>query len=237
MSICTLGAMPRYTSFPPKSAPGNGYPHNEAHTKKILESMWGDIIHLEAFICATTSLVFDERLEYSPTTTVPKRLPDRTFCAKSRTISDLRRINLGIDTDDFFPIWLPGIKDIAERINRMKRHNPGIPVRICKRDISNAFKRAPLRPDFISIFCHRFEACASALDQDATIGRLALPFGFAASHALFALCADAIQRVRRSYRANDGSWSVWEQFHAELFVGDAIFAESEMGNVLQETIA
>ena len=210
MSIFTIGAAPRYEALPAKNVPVDGYPHNAAHTGEILESMWGDIRQLKAFLCATPSLTFGERLEYSPTNAVPKRLPGRAFISKSRTISDLRRINMGIKTEDFCLIWLPEIKDITGRIIRKKWQYPGYPVKICKRDISNAFKRAPLHPDYIAIFCHQLESGASCLSHDATIGWLSLPFGFAASPAIFAMCTDVIQCVRYSGRPLDGSWSGWE---------------------------
>ena len=95
MSIFTIGAAPKYEALPAKNVPDGGYPHNAANTGKILESMWGDMRQLKVILCATPSLTFGERLEYIPTTAVPKRLPDRTFSSESRTISDLGRINLG----------------------------------------------------------------------------------------------------------------------------------------------
>ena len=104
------------------------------------------------------------------------------------------------------------------------------------RDISNASKRAPLRPDYIAIFCHQFASQASGLAQDATVGWLAPPFGFAAPPAIFAMCTDAIQRVHRSGRALDGSWSGWGAFWSVIFAGDAIFVEADVGDFLQETV-
>ena len=189
------------------------------------------------FICETTSLSFGERLEYSPTAAVPKRLTDRTFSTKSRTISDVRRVISGIDTEDFFSIWSPEIKPITERIIRKKRRNHGIPAKICKRDIINAFKRVPLRPDYIAIFRHQFESQAIGLRHDATIGWLARPFGFAASPAIFEMSTDFIQRAHRRYRARDGSWSGWASFYAEISADGAIFVETEMGNISSETVA
>ena len=50
------------------------------------------------------------------------------------------------------------------------------------------------------------------------------------------MCTDVIHRVRRSYRAQGGSWSGWGTFYAELFVDDAIFVESEMGSMMAETV-
>ena len=76
------------------------------------------------------------------------------------------------------------------------------------------------------MFCHQFENVSSGLTQDATIGWLALPFGFAASPAIFAMCTDAVQRFHYSGRPLDGSRSGWEEFRSVIFADDAIFLEA-----------
>ena len=134
------------------------------------------------------------------------------------------------------PIWFPEIKNATERIIRKRRKYPGIPVKIPKRDISNAFKRVPLRPGYVAIFCHQFSAQSSGLAQDSIVGWLALPFGFAASPAIFAMCTDAIQKVHHIGKAHDGSWPGWEPFRSEIFDDDAIFVEADVGNILEETV-
>ena len=50
------------------------------------------------------------------------------------------------------PIWLPGIKEITELVARKTRQYTCYPVKVCKRDISNAFRRVPLHPDYVAIF-------------------------------------------------------------------------------------
>ena len=95
-------------------------------------------------------------LEYSPTT-APKRLPVRTYSDKSHAISDLMRVNIGIDTSESQvppppAIWFPEINDISARSSRWTRQFPGDPVKSSARDISSAFKRAQLRPDYAEIF-------------------------------------------------------------------------------------
>ena len=147
-----------------------------------------------------------ERLEYSPTTTVPKRLPDRTFSDKSRTISDLGGINLGINTDDFFPVWLPEIKSISERIIRKKRQYPGVQIKVCKRDISNAFKRVPHPSGLHIYFLPLIRESVKWIGTGFYRGMISMPFGCAASPDIFAMFADDIQRVHHSGRAQDGSW-------------------------------
>ena len=95
----------------------------------------------------------------------------------------------------------------------------------------------PSHPDYIAIFCHQFESGASGLSRDAAIGWLALPFGFAASTAIFEMCTDVIQRVHYSGRPLDGSWSGWGEFWSVIFADDAIFAEAEIANISNETVA
>ena len=77
--------------------------------------MWGDLVGLQAIVRASKSLIYSERLGYSPTTATPMRIPDMAFIDKSRTIYDIRRINLGLAPIELFPIWLPQIKHIAEK--------------------------------------------------------------------------------------------------------------------------
>ena len=60
-------------------------------------------------VCAAKSLVYAVRLEYSPAAALPKTLPDREFSDKSRKISDIGRINLGLCKNDMFPIRWPEI--------------------------------------------------------------------------------------------------------------------------------
>ena len=86
MSIYTRWAMPTYHPLPAKPVPDDGYPHNPAQTLKIIESQWDDIRRRRVILRATSSLIYEGRLEYTPTTTAPKRIPDRTFSDKSSTI-------------------------------------------------------------------------------------------------------------------------------------------------------
>ena len=95
--------MPTYHPLPPNPVPDAGYQNNPKQTMGILESLRGDIRQRKVLIGATTALIYGERLEYAPATTSPKRLPDRTFSDKVRTISDLRRANLGIGAAEFPP--------------------------------------------------------------------------------------------------------------------------------------
>ena len=82
-SIYTRRAMPTYHPLPPKPGPGDGYPNDSSLNLKIIESIWGDIRRRNVVLCATSSLIYRGRLGYNHTTTVPKRLPGRTFSDES----------------------------------------------------------------------------------------------------------------------------------------------------------
>ena len=128
------------------------------------------------------------------------------------------------------------MKDTAERIIGNQRQFPGVPIKMCKRDISNAFERVPLRPDFSAIFCHQSDAESNQTGEDVTSAWLALPFGFAAPPAIFALCTEALQRAHHILEHENGSWSGWGKVHSGIFAADAIFAESDIGNIFPEVV-
>ena len=84
-------------------------------------------------------------------------------------------------------------------------------------------------------FCLQFDAVSIGLLQDSTLGRLGPPFGFAASPAIFSMCAEATHRLRRRMLARDGSMSGRATFISGIFAEDAIFVE-EVGDILTETV-
>ena len=128
MPISTTGDDPKYGEWsppPPNAAPDDdGYPNGPRCLKEITKSTREDAIGLMAIVCARNALIYSERLEYSHTDSGRKRLADRTFSDYSRTIAELRRVNLGLGDGDCFPIWLPEIKHIASRTIRKKRQAP-----------------------------------------------------------------------------------------------------------------
>ena len=236
MSIYTRCAMPIYRPLRAKPVPDDGYPHNPSHTLEIIESTRGDIRQQKVLLCATSSLIYGERLEYTPTNTAPKRMPDRAIRDKSRTIPDIRRVNLGIDAADCFPIWLADVNDITETALRTQRQFPGASAKICKCDISNALKRAPLRPDYCSIFPHQFDADNSKTSGAITLATLALPFGFSGSPAIFAICTEVARRAHHIAESENGSLAGLGPFRSEIFAGDSIFAEADIENIPAEVV-
>lgn len=110
MSIYTNGADPKYEALPPTDVPTGGYPHALGVLRES---------RINAGCCGWTEgnsvrRKIDDILRepgLHPNYGFRKRLPGRTPIYKSRTISDIRRINLGRDNRELLPILAPEIKD------------------------------------------------------------------------------------------------------------------------------
>ena len=66
-------------------------------------------------------------------------------------------------------------------------------------------------------------------------GRPALPFGFAASPAIFSMCADVVHWAHHGIRPKGGPWSGWGRFYSSLFADDAVFVDAEVCDILADT--
>ena len=94
----------------------------------------------------------------------------------------------------------------------------------------------PLHSDYVAIFCHQFDAWSSGMASDIALVRYSLPFGFSASPAIFATRTEVIQRAHHITQGGNGARSGWGPLHSYIFADDAIFVETDMGNILRETV-
>ena len=227
--IFRIGVCPPFAETRAKGF-DTGLPHNRKKSIDIVQSLWKDIQQAKVFVVDTEKIPIGERVEPCPTHTVLKRNPDRSWSTELRTISDLRRINNWIDKRDVFPVWVPGIGDVLKRIVELKRRYPSFKVWLAKRDLSNAFKRVLVHPDCGKIFMHQFMGEDFGISLNFSLGFLALPFGFLASPAYFQLVTSTIQSIHQSQSPTQSEWNDEERFQCFLYVDDAIFVESELGN-------
>ena len=93
MELHRLGAIPRYRGSTPDFRV-RGLPRNLSEQEFILNKLRNYIVEEKMFICSGDGLVGEERFFCSPSTTVAKKLPDRTISADKRPIWDGRRVNL-----------------------------------------------------------------------------------------------------------------------------------------------
>ena len=197
--IYRIGVVPLFSKIGAHSRE-KGLPRKRARSLPILKSLWKDIRTCKAFALDTDRIPAGERVEFSPTHTVLKRKPDRSFSEEFRTISDLRRINLWLDKKDTFPVWVPGIPLIIERIMMLKNRYTGMKIRIDKRDISQAFRRVAIHPDCSRIFAHSFLKDDTGSKYNCSVGFLSLPFGFLASPSFSLRLQQRFKKYIKAYR-------------------------------------
>ena len=152
-----LGAFPSFASMRVHLGKGRGFPHDDTKTTEILQSLWPDVQRGRILITGASAVPYLERVEATPTASVPKRGPDLLPSGKVRAISDMRRINLSLAKYDVYAVTVPQIQEIAEKIIAIHKLYHGIKVDTCKRDIDAAFKRVMLHPDVIVVDCREFK--------------------------------------------------------------------------------
>ena len=200
-----------------------GLPRKRPGCKMAIENTRRDIRGCTAFIVDRDEIPTHGRIEFSSTHTALKRNPDRPFGDECRAISDLRRVNLWLSKEDASPVFAPSLAGICVSLGIRYL---GVDIHIAKRDISDAFRRAPVRPDCARAFVHSFDAVEVGGRSSFGIGFLALPFGFLASASYFDLATSPIQRTHQRRRHTEETWNGCGDFGDFLYIGDGIFAES-----------
>merc|ERR1712112_548209 len=98
------------------------------------------------FVCSAASVGESSPVEATPTTTVEKKNPDRTISTDRRVIADMRRINVGFNVDQYYPIRAPTVESIARLLVALTTSLPGWDIQMTKRDVASAFHLLHLHP-------------------------------------------------------------------------------------------
>lgn len=78
---------------------------------------------------------------------VPKMNPDRTVSAKGRVIWDATPVNAFCDKANHPPALQPTHREVSRAIAWWQARLPGVEILLSKKDVSEAFKWAPIRQD------------------------------------------------------------------------------------------
>ena len=183
VEIMTKGVCPSYYGPGPAPTRQRGYPYQGTQSWEIIQNLWKLIAAGKMLVCTSQTVSVDDAVEATPCCLIPKRNPDRAISADSRLISDLRRVNLGFNKSELYPVVVPMIYDIIEEILRLNRKNPGLEVVTCKRDVDSAFTRIYINPDVIRLITTEFRAEDLGWTEDLICGHLCLPFGWVGSPA------------------------------------------------------
>ena len=157
IEITTVGETPEYTGPETPLTRDAGLPYDRSKSLGIVEKFRKMIRTGKMIVTSNRFADVNAAAQPCSTSVVHKRLPDRTLSADFRAISDLRRVNLGFDVEQFYPVVTPMVVQIVQRIMKLKMVYPSLPLMICKRDIDSAFHKVFVRPDLRKLLCHELD--------------------------------------------------------------------------------
>ena len=128
----------------PRGLPRKGADSSE--TEIILGKLRRDIVKNRMFICSTATIDTSCPIQATPTTTVEKKNADRTISLERRAIADVRQVNMGFGTRQYYIVKVPSTTDVARTLIALVRKRPGIQIVMAKRGISSAFRLLSAHP-------------------------------------------------------------------------------------------
>ena len=232
VQLHTIGAPPCFRGQPPGGPRPCGLPYDESKTVEMVEKIWKDVRQGRVLVITPHVAGKEAPIIATPTTTVQKKLPDRTMSDDFRIISDLRLPNLFCEKDDYREVKKADIRQIAERAVAMKLKWPNLKILRSKRDIDAAFRRVKVHADMIDILRTEFSATKLGIeDNEATVMflYLTLPFGWRASPSYFSQIGEGITIAHHPFISQGENRDGADFPSSLLFADDAIFAEPDLG--------
>ena len=231
-----IGATPAYRGTTPPWNRVQGLPHNPKDSLLMMEKLWDYVRGEKMFICTQAGLPKGTLLLSSPSTTVAKKLPDRTVSTEKRLIWDGRRVNIHCPKTDYWHLDTPDIQELAIWVTQIKAEFPGIEVVGTKRDIDAAFTRVRVHPDAARMFATEF-ALGPREEDNIIFMYLVLPFGFTGSPGIFGRVMKGVgwwhQKHGPTNVTRDGAWN----FRSLIFVDDGMFLEPKVGTRPEQSVA
>ena len=156
MGILDLGVRAEYSKGAGATPRCRGLPRN--HTRKsnsvlISEKLWMGSRDRRAIARSARDISLGTPIGETPTTSVRKKNPDRTISTGRRAIADMRRIYLGINPAQYYPMRFTIVESLARLLVSMAVSFHGIPVQLTKRDIASAFRLLRIRPSLSLVMC------------------------------------------------------------------------------------
>ena len=199
-----------------------GLPYNASSTNPIAEKFRGDIRAQRLSVCSTLSVTLDTPIEATPTTTVGKKNPDRSISHDRGAIADLRRVNVGFDISQFYPVRVPSVESIARLLVSLTVLLPGFEIEVAKRDIASAFRLLRLHPALALVMCTELPGCELGRARDVVVFYLVMPFGRSGSPANFAVFGDSISLIHALFGMGRPDWFLSIPFLSRLYVEDGL---------------
>ena len=105
-------------------------------------------------------------------------------------IADLRRINLRLGNQQYYPITAASIYDITRWIMGLVNMYPGLPLKVTKRDVASALRLLRLHPSLSLVMVTDFTAGHVHLQADLVCFYLSMPFGWNGAPSHFSFFGD-----------------------------------------------
>ena len=201
----------------------------------MLREMWDSVMAGKMFVSTSDGIPGGAGHFCSPTTTVAKKLPDRTISSDLRLIWDGGRAHLRCPKGDYWQCETPSIVDLSARYCSLRTSFPGIPILGTKRDIDSAPTRVRLHPDGATMFGSDFDVDK---DRKSTMAffYLVFPSGFSGSPGIFGRIMDAVQTYHRPFAPATPERNGDLPYYDDVFVGDAMFLEASIGHRQGQTV-
>ena len=115
-------------------------------TDLISGKLRNDIRERRIFLCSADRAYRETPVEGTYTKTVEKKNPYRAVSTDRRVIADMRRLDLGFATAQYYPVRVPPIESISRLLVSMAVFQPVFDIEVGKRDIASALRLLRLRP-------------------------------------------------------------------------------------------
>ena len=153
----TVGSTTEYTGAETPLPMDIGLPYDRRKSLSISTKFRRTIRAGEMMAASNRFADINATTQPSSTSVVRKRLPDRSLSSDFHSISDLRKVNLGFDVDQFYHVVTPLVVQIVRRIMKLKSPYPSLPVIICKRDVDAAFRKVFMNHALLKLLCREID--------------------------------------------------------------------------------
>ena len=157
-----------------------------------------------------------------------------TLSTDMRLISDVRLVNNFCDKEDYPRRINPTLSDLATRAEYLDRCFPGVPRRVTKRDVNDAFERFASHPDCVDILCAEFPGSDIGLEFDIVFMWTALPFGWSASPGYFQACARLVTTLHCLHRPVSPITGALT-FESHMFADGAMIIDVDLPGRLEQS--
>ena len=191
----------------------------------IASKLRKDIHAQRIFVCSTDTIASDTPIEAKPAKTVEKKNPGRTISTDRRAIADMRRIDVGLPSAQYYPVRGPSVEAISRLLVPATVSFPCLDVQMAKRDIASAFSLLRIHPALSLLMRTELPGGLLGYSRDIVFIYLVMPFGRNGAPANCAIFGDSITGIHGKFGMERPDWFLPTPFLSKLYVGDGVLFE------------